>query len=180
MYNNRSRSKGSRFGHGQRRPPHNRFAQKKRGPQNGQYIDPSRFVNKAVITEEVEHFVPEHQFSDFAIDAELKQAVVSKGYVTPTPIQDRAIPHVLKGSDVVGIANTGTGKTAAFLIPLIDKVRRDPKAQVLVVVPTRELAIQIETELKGFTKGLTAPGGKKNLLGRVCGWRLYWPTAPRA
>jgi superfamily II DNA/RNA helicase len=61
---------------------------------------------------------------------------------------------VLKGQDVVGIANTGTGKTAAFLIPLIDKVRRDPKAQVLIVVPTRELAIQIESELKGFTKAM--------------------------
>ncbi len=129
----------------------------KRGGGNrggGAYIDPSKFINKAIITEEVEHFVPEHQFTDFAIDAELKRAVVAKGYTTPTPIQDRAIPHVLKGQDVVGIANTGTGKTAAFLIPLIDKVRRDPKAQVLIVVPTRELAIQIDAELKGFTKGM--------------------------
>jgi superfamily II DNA/RNA helicase len=111
-------------------------------------------VKKAVITEEIEHFIPEHQFADFAIDDGLKQAVAAKGYVAPTPIQDRAIPHVLKGVDVVGIANTGTGKTAAFLIPLINKVRHDPKAQVLVVVPTRELAIQIDAELKGFTKGM--------------------------
>jgi uncharacterized protein YndB with AHSA1/START domain len=117
-------------------------------------IDPARFINKAVITEEIEHFTPEHQFTDFAIGDALKRAVTAKGYVTPTPIQDRAIPHVLKGLDVVGIANTGTGKTAAFLIPLINKVRIDPKAQVLIVVPTRELAIQIESELKGFTKAM--------------------------
>lgn len=122
--------------------------------QGGEYIHPSKFINKAVITEEIENFIPEHQFTDFAIDEELKRAVVAKGYTSPMPIQDRAIPHILQGADVVGIANTGTGKTAAFLIPLINKVRHDAKAQVLVVVPTRELAIQIDAELKGFTKGM--------------------------
>jgi ATP-dependent RNA helicase RhlE len=173
MYQKHSSNKSSRFGHNQGRPHHsgsrpsfgggrpqhgsnNRFQKRgnRGGGPAGQYIDPSRFINKAIITEEVEHFVPEHQFTDFHIDDTLKRAVVAKGYVTPTPIQDRAIPHVLKGLDVVGIANTGTGKTAAFLIPLINKVRLDPKAQVLVVVPTRELAIQIESELKGFTKNM--------------------------
>ncbi len=122
--------------------------------RTGQYIDPSKFINKAVITEEAPHFVPEHRFEDFAIVEQLKKAIIAKGYTTPTPIQDRAIPHVLKGSDVVGIANTGTGKTAAFLIPLIDKVLRNPQEEVLIIVPTRELAIQIDEELKGFTKGM--------------------------
>lgn len=120
----------------------------------GQYINPGRFINKAVITEEVEHFVPEHTFQDFLIQPELKQAIIEKGYTEPTPIQDRSIPHILKGSDIVGIANTGTGKTGAFLIPLINKVLLDRKEKVLVIVPTRELAIQIEDELRGFTKGL--------------------------
>ncbi|HQU08236.1 MAG: hypothetical protein B7X04_04195 [Parcubacteria group bacterium 21-54-25] len=121
----------------------------------GSYIDPSKFINKAVITEEAEHFVPEHQFTDFALVESLKKNVVAKGYVTPTPIQDRVIPHILAGQDVVGIANTGTGKTAAFLLPLIDKVLRAPRTeQVLVVVPTRELALQIEKELVSFTKGM--------------------------
>ncbi len=120
----------------------------------GQFIHPSKFIHKAVITEETPNFMPEHRFEDFAILDELKRAVVTKGYTTPTPIQDRAIPHVLKGQDVVGIANTGTGKTAAFLLPLIDKVRRNPKEQVLIIVPTRELAIQIESELKGLTRGM--------------------------
>ena len=118
----------------------------------GQRIDVSKFINKAVITEKVEHFVPEHKFTDFKINQHLKDNITAKGYIAPTPIQDRAIPHVLRGSDVVGIANTGTGKTAAFLIPLIDKVMADPKENVIIIVPTRELAIQINEEIKDFTK----------------------------
>lgn len=125
-----------------------------KGAHVGQRIDPSKFINKAVITEEAPHFIPEHKFADFPIVETLKTAIIAKGYTTPTPIQDRAISHVLKGQDVVGIANTGTGKTAAFLIPLIDKVLRNPKEEVLIIVPTRELAIQINDELKGFTKGM--------------------------
>ncbi|MBA3732764.1 DEAD/DEAH box helicase [Patescibacteria group bacterium] len=120
----------------------------------GDRIDPSRFVNKAIITEKIEHFVPEHKFADFAIDERLKNNIIDKGYVTPTPIQDRAIPHILNGEDVVGIANTGTGKTAAFLIPLIHKVLSQQSENVLIVVPTRELAIQIQDELKGFIGGM--------------------------
>ena len=114
----------------------------------------ARFISKAVITEEVEQFIPEHKFADFAIDAKLKQAVINHGYVEPTPIQDRTIPHILRGVDLVGIANTGTGKTAAFLIPLINKVGLSPNELVLIIVPTRELAIQIDEELKAFVRGL--------------------------
>ena len=84
----------------------------------------------------------------------LLKAIIAKGYVTPTPIQDVAIPHILKGEDLMGIANTGTGKTGAFLIPLINKVRLNKKEQVLIIAPTRELAIQIDSELKGFTAGM--------------------------
>ncbi|MES2060045.1 MAG: DEAD/DEAH box helicase [Patescibacteria group bacterium] len=117
----------------------------------GSRIDVNKFINKAVITEVVEKFVPEHAFTDFKIDDRLKANVLKKGYTTPTPIQDKAIPHVLRGEDVVGIANTGTGKTAAFLIPLINKVVLDPKQNILIMVPTRELAIQIDQELKALT-----------------------------
>lgn len=117
------------------------------------FSDVSKFVNKAVITEEVEHFVPEHAFVDFAVAPLLKENITEKGYVTPTPIQDKAIPHILRGEDMVGIANTGTGKTAAFLIPLINKVLLNPNEKVLVVVPTRELAFQIDEELRAFAKG---------------------------
>ena len=118
-------------------------------------FDISRFINKAVITEEAPHFVPEHHFADFALDARLKQNITKKGYSDPTPIQDRTIPHILRGSDVVGIANTGTGKTAAFLLPLINKILTNKNERVLIMVPTRELAVQIGDELRGFTPGLS-------------------------
>jgi superfamily II DNA/RNA helicase len=121
----------------------------------GHRIDVSRFINKAVITEEVAVFTPEHKFTDFLIDERLKANIVTKGYVNPTPIQDRSIPHILKGEDVVGIANTGTGKTAAFLIPLIDKILKNPNQKVLIVVPTRELAIQIDQEFRAFVPKLS-------------------------
>ncbi|MEK7531349.1 MAG: DEAD/DEAH box helicase [Patescibacteria group bacterium] len=114
----------------------------------------TRYINKTVVAEEAPHFIPEHRFEDFAVDARLKVNISKKGYTDPTPIQDRAIPHLLRGEDVVGIANTGTGKTAAFLIPLIDKVLKDKNAGVLIMVPTRELAQQISEELKGFSTGL--------------------------
>lgn len=120
----------------------------------GERIDPSRFINKAIVVEEVERFIPEHKFVDFHIEQKLKQAIVAKGYDIPTPIQDRAIPHILQGADLFGIANTGTGKTAAFLIPLINKIILNKEESVLILAPTRELAIQIEQELKGFTRGM--------------------------
>lgn len=117
-------------------------------------LDVSKLINKVSVTEEAVVYVPEHSFVDFAVDERLKKNIITKGYITPTPIQDKVIPHILKGQDVVGIANTGTGKTAAFAIPLIDKVLKDPKTKVLIMAPTRELAIQIESELKSFAQHL--------------------------
>jgi superfamily II DNA/RNA helicase len=142
------RKPGGRGGHGGGR------GRGGRGPGGGfsKYIDVSKFVNKAVITEKTEHFVPDHNFADFQIDNRLKTNIATKGYFVPTPIQDKAIPHVLRGADLVGIANTGTGKTAAFLIPLINKILTNPKEKVLIIVPTRELAQQIEQEFMGFVK----------------------------
>jgi superfamily II DNA/RNA helicase len=121
-----------------------------RGSFGGQRIDVSRFINKAVVVEEQAVFNPVHAFNDFQIEESLKKNITAKGYVHPTPIQDSAIPHVLRGEDVVGIANTGTGKTAAFLIPLINKVLKDRNQRILIMVPTRELAQQIEEEFWGF------------------------------
>lgn len=120
----------------------------------GSYIDVSKFVKKAIITEEVAEYVPEHLFKDFHIEEQLKKNIIAKGYTTPTPIQDRIIPHLLRGEDVVGIANTGTGKTAAFLIPIINKVLLNRKENSIIIAPTRELAIQIEVEFKEFVKGM--------------------------
>jgi len=124
-----------------------------RGRGKGQHIDISKFINKTVITEEEIVFTPEHMFKDFHIEECLKENILAKGYDAPTPIQDRVIPHILQGQDVVGIANTGTGKTAAFLVPFINKVLLNPKEKIIIMAPTRELAQQIEAELKGFVKG---------------------------
>jgi len=75
------------------------------------------------------------------------------GYVDPTPIQLRAIPLIMEGKDVIGSAQTGTGKTAAFALPLLTKlVRHEPAARVLVLEPTRELAAQVETAIRDFAR----------------------------
>ena len=99
-------------------------------------------------------YVTVHKFADFAVAEAVKKNVIAKGYDTPTPIQDQVIPAVLAGRDVIGIANTGTGKTAAFLIPLIEKVLKNRNEKVLIVAPTRELAVQIQDELVSFSYGL--------------------------
>lgn len=96
----------------------------------------------------------ENGFSNFNIVPQLKENILSKGYKTPTPIQDKTIPAILEGQDVIGIANTGTGKTGAFLIPLINKIFLNRSEKVLILAPTRELAIQIQDELIEFSKGL--------------------------
>lgn len=116
--------------------------------------DHSQFINKSATREVIAPHVPENNFIDFNILPELKNTIIKKGYVTPTPIQDKAIPYVLEGNDVVGIANTGTGKTAAFLIPLVNKVLKNKNENILIIVPTRELAIQINDELQSFTRGM--------------------------
>lgn len=125
---------------------------KNRNP--GEDIDVTRFVNRAVVTETEKPYIPTHQFGDFEVDLRLKQNIAAKGYVIPTAIQDQCIPHILKGHDMIGIANTGEGKTASFLVPLINKMLHHPTAKVLVVVPTRELALQIDEEFMAFSRGL--------------------------
>lgn len=137
-----------------KRSPSGSFNRGKKGGFGGERIDPAKFINKAVTTEEIDEFKPEHKFQDFKIDQRLKQIVASRGYKAPTPIQDRVIPYAINGSDIVGVANTGTGKTAAFLLPLINKIILNPKEQVLIVTPTRELALQIDQEFQAFSKGL--------------------------
>jgi len=130
-----------------------RYGQRKSMGRPGVRINPERFINKAIQDEEVENFAPEHQFRDFKIDQRLITAVANKGYKTPTPIQDKIINYIIEGSDVVGIADTGSGKTAAFLLPLINKILQNPREQILIVAPTRELALQIDQEFKSFVRG---------------------------
>jgi len=127
-----------------------------RGNQKGgkQCIDPKRFINKAEPAQEVAPYQATHTFQDFDFDPRLKSSIEQKGYTDPTPIQDQIIKHVLEGKDVVGIADTGTGKTAAFLLPLINKVIQARSEKVLIITPTRELAQQIENEFISFIKGM--------------------------
>lgn len=124
-------------------------------PQNGRTFNPGRYVNKAVEKAPEEVYVVKNNFGDFDIHDILKANITDRKYTAPTPIQDQVIPHILVGRDVVGIANTGTGKTAAFLIPLLDKISKDRTQKVLIVAPTRELAIQIDEESRAFGRGLS-------------------------
>lgn len=139
--------KYSRSGTGQRR---NSSSNNRRGA--GQYIDPARFVQVATAAE-VEAYVPMHTFNDFPLHETLKRNIIAKGYVTPSPIQDQAIPVALSGKDIVGIASTGTGKTAAFALPMLHRLLSEPESSALIIAPTRELAQQIEAECQSLAKG---------------------------
>ncbi len=97
---------------------------------------------------------PVVHFNDFNLDARIKQNIEHRKLIHPTPIQGLTIPVILEGRDVIGVANTGTGKTAAFLLPLIDRTLKNPKHRTIIIAPTRELAEQIDRELKLFTHGL--------------------------
>jgi ATP-dependent RNA helicase RhlE len=123
-------------------------------PAKSSAIRHEKYINAAVEPEQEEVYIAKHSFADFGLDEQILNNVLKHGYKTPTPIQDQAIPVLMQGRDVVGIANTGTGKTAAFLLPLIHKVLRDPDQGVLILAPTRELALQIEEEFQAFTKNL--------------------------
>lgn len=150
MYNSNN---NNNYRNNRNRPQGGNFARRGGGRGVGRPLDPNLFIKKAIETNEVEEFVPQHNFSDYAIDDKLKRNIADHGYTQPTAIQDQAIPHILEGRDLIGIANTGTGKTAAFLITLINKCYLDRNQRVLIVVPTRELAVQIGDEFKIFAKG---------------------------
>ena len=95
-------------------------------------------------------------FSELALRPELQKALADQGYSTPTPIQSQAIPHLLAGRDLLGIAQTGTGKTAAFTLPILQKLAatdmkpRSGQPRTLILTPTRELAIQIDDSVKNY------------------------------
>ncbi len=123
--------------------------------RNTKRIDESLFVQKAVYKER-EVYVPKNTFSDFNISAELKKNIAKKEYIIPSPIQDQSIPVGLAGGDIIGIAGTGTGKTAAFLIPIINRLvlRTNKREKALILAPTRELANQIEEEFRSLVPGM--------------------------
>lgn len=143
---------------GSSRPSGNRFGSSGRSSGGrkkflGEHIDVSRFINRATTTVQ-EIYTPTHTFADFKVDEKLKEKITARGYVIPSPIQDQAIPNALEGRDIIGLANTGTGKTAAFLIPTINKIIHDKKHKAIIITPTRELALQIQKECLELTRGL--------------------------
>lgn len=145
------------------RPTKRYFAPRKSGGNRRkvqkQYINPSRFIRAAKPREEVT-YTPIHSFEDFKVNELIKNNLTIKGFVQPSPIQDQAIPVGLDGRDVVGIADTGTGKTAAFAIPVLDRLISDENAKAIIIAPTRELAQQIEDECRTI-------GKRSNLLGAL-------------
>ena len=141
---NTGRSGGNRSGGG-------------RGGKKGgkQYIAPHRFVNRATERAVEAPYEPTNTFADFKLHDSIKRTLDHIGYTTPSAIQDQSIPLILEGHDVIGLANTGTGKTAAFLLPIIEKLIHDrTPGSVLIMAPTRELAQQIDAEFRRFAAGL--------------------------
>lgn len=147
MYKNKKYSRGKNFSRFRNKRGRRGFGARKKIPN----YNPMMFVRKAT-DETVELYSSVNKFSDFSLNPALLKNIELKGYSTPTAIQDQAIRPLLDGRDVVGVADTGTGKTAAFLLPLIQKMLVDNKERVLIVLPTRELAVQVESEFRDLSK----------------------------
>ncbi len=94
-------------------------------------------------------------FNDFELDASIMEGIESMGFTTPTPIQELGIPIILRGDDLIGCAQTGTGKTAAFLLPMLQKIisfeGQQKGVSAMIIVPTRELATQIDQQFLGLS-----------------------------
>ncbi|MEY2665778.1 MAG: hypothetical protein RLZZ480_883 [Candidatus Parcubacteria bacterium] len=156
---NRESSGGDRRRFGTRRPS---SASRHSGGRSGggskrkqPTFDPSQYINKNPVdtTPEIV-YTPKHTFRDFKLNKQIADNVLGLGIENPSPIQDQIIPLILEGKDVIGLAETGTGKTAAFLLPLIDKTMREKNQVTLILTPTRELALQIEVEFRKFGANL--------------------------
>lgn len=118
------------------------------------FINEKLFIHKEPTVAETTDYTAANSFADFGVAPQLLANLEAKGLITPSPVQDQAVPVILSGKDVIGIASTGTGKTAAFLIPLINKLVADKNHKILVLTPTRELALQVEAEFMAFTRGM--------------------------
>lgn len=151
-YNHRPRGNSRTVYSSQKRS--NRPTNNRRGKK---YIDPQLFV-KAATASKAEVYSPQHTFADFALAAPIQANLLAKGYVTPSPIQDKTIPAALTGKDIIGVASTGTGKTAAFALPVIQRLILSRSSAAIIIAPTRELAQQIEMECRALGKGTGLKG----------------------
>jgi ATP-dependent RNA helicase RhlE len=137
---------------------HNRFKsynQRSSGKKSNKHqFDAEVFVKKAQPVKETQYHSL-RKIVDLPVNKSIIDNLLKKGYISPTEIQDKSIEPILNGSDLMGLAHTGTGKTGAFLIPLTHNLLgRNPSFQILIISPTRELAVQTEQEYKSITKGL--------------------------
>jgi len=136
-----------------RRPRFN--GRNRRRDDRRENIDVSRFVKRAAEpgTAGAEQPIA-HKFTDFGFVPALAANIQRLGFSEPTPVQDQTILPAMKGRDVIGLANTGSGKTGAYLLPLINMITQNRKLRLLVVAPTRELAIQINDDFRRFSRGM--------------------------
>jgi len=137
-------------------PAKNKFSSNKKGNTKGstKSLNPNLFIKKAEMQEE-KKYKSSQLIQDLPVNQRIIANLLKKGYKTPTEIQDKTIEALLSGRNLMGLAQTGTGKTGAFLIPIINNLlEQKPMFQVLIVSPTRELAMQIDSEFKSIANGL--------------------------
>lgn len=150
-----SKPRVSRLGQGRNRSFGGNNSRPGRAVKRGAYIHPSKFVNRATPVAEEIPYESKHKFIDFPFNPTLQDNIAARNYIAPSPIQDQAIPLILEGKDVIGLANTGTGKTAAFSLPIIEMLKgTNGGPLVLIMAPTRELAQQIDEEFRLFSRGM--------------------------
>lgn len=145
---------GSRFSNSRGRSFGGSRGRGRKKPMRGEHIDFTKFIYKPVHITQEKKYTAKHTFKDFGLSPEVLKNLIGRGFTHPTAIQDQIIAHAIKGHDVMGLASTGSGKTAAFLLPLIEKVVKDRKHKVLILAPTRELAQQINKELRECSHGM--------------------------
>lgn len=131
----------------------NHFRHNPRGKSKLSY-NTNLFIKKANPTLPQTTYTSHDNFEDFPLTNPLKANIAKIGFRQPTPIQDQAIQAILDGKDLIGLANTGTGKTAAFLIPIIDRIFKFRDKKALILTPTRELAAQINQDLRNLAQDM--------------------------
>lgn len=154
--NTRSRSSARRSYSSSRRNSgggNRRYRGRRGGGKKMPTFNPSQFINKNPVEIKEEVYKPKNTFATFGLDQQIVDTVHSLNITVPSPIQDQIIPEIMNGKDVVGLAETGTGKTAAFLLPLIHQTLLNDDKKTLILSPTRELTLQIVEELRKLSKG---------------------------
>lgn len=149
---NRNKRSDDRPKFGKGRKPFKSFDPKKGIDFNN--VPVHLFINKDVVAPETSNYEAKNSFADFNLHPKLFSNLRYKKITSPSPIQDQAIPVAMEGKDLIGIASTGTGKTVAFLLPIISRRVSDGLSKAVIITPTRELAFQVQNELTTLSRGL--------------------------